>query len=108
MLFKTAVAIGLLGLSACSWTFRIGNSKFIVPTGWREIRSNAEKVIFASPGGDQQATISIMKFDTSASFEDFKILCEQRVRDEEAAARDVRVYPEEAFEDEGKFRMLCS
>ena len=93
---------------SCEAQVKIGNAEIAVPTGWRKIIDDKERINALSPDERQQATISVMRFESSSTFEDFKRLCEHRVKAEKTEVPDVSISADEPFVDAGAFGMFFS
>jgi hypothetical protein len=59
--------------------FRLGSADFILPAGWRAVKRSEEVYIVRPVHEDQQATISLVRFESEPSFDAFKALCEKRL-----------------------------
>ena len=93
---------------SCEAQVRLGNAQIPVPAGWRTIVDDKERVNILSPDEHQQVTFSIMRFETSGSFEDFKRLCGNRLKAEKTDAPEASISADEPFVDAGTFRMFYS
>jgi hypothetical protein len=87
---------------------KIGNAEITVPTGWRKTVDDKERINILSPDERQQATISVMRFESGSTFEDFKRLCERRLKAEKTEAPEVSISADEPFVDTGTFGMFFS
>jgi hypothetical protein len=101
------VSMALLSLS-CDAQVKLGNAEIKVPARWRTIVDDKERINILSADERQQATVSIQRFDSRATFEDFKRLCEIRQKAEKADVPDVLISAEEPFVDGGIFKMSYS
>lgn len=93
---------------SCAAQAKIGNAEVPVPAGWQEVVDDKERINLISPDNRQQATISVMGFETSPSFEDFKRLCEIRLKAEKTEAPDISITANEPFDDGENFGMSFS
>jgi hypothetical protein len=102
--FITIVGAAVAGENS----FVMGSTELTLPPGWRKIavQDGGDRVNFLSPAGDQQLTLSIMRFGRSPSFEDFKRLCDLRIRAEKEEAPSVNVKAEAPFEEGEVFMMI--
>lgn len=105
-----AVSIGLSGAAIAQEHSTLDNASIVVPAGWREVKKEEDRLTFRSSDDRQQATISLMQFGVSPSFEDFKRLCQLRVEAEKKAAPNAFIDPDAPvpFEKSGGFGMFYS
>lgn len=105
-----AVIVTVLAFSnrAFAEHFTIGSADVQAPSGWTEVRRLEQRIVLRSPDGQQQATISLMRFGANVSFEDFKRLCQLRLEAEKKVSPECFVQAEPPFEGEGKFGMFYS
>jgi hypothetical protein len=85
--------------------FAIGNAQIVTPDGWTSVSQTDEKLVLCS-SRQQQATISVMHFDNDATFEQFKTLCDIRIKGEMQFAPDGFVERETPFKDQTGFGMF--
>ena len=90
--------------------FTLGHTSLTLPSGWREIRSSSERMVFASSDGRQQLTVSLMRFGAAVTFEDFRLLCEKRIESERRELADGVIRPDtpNPFENSDGFGMFYS
>ncbi len=93
---------------SCAAQVKMGNAEIPVPTGWKRIVDDRERINLLSPDERQQATISVMNFDSVSTFEDFKRACEHRLKAERTEASEVSITADEPFVDADKFGMYFS
>src|SRR5258708_36583959 len=92
----------------CAAQVKIGSAEIPVPTGWKKIVDDKERINLLSPDEHQQATISVMRFESSSTFEDFKRLCEHRLKAEKTDAPEFSISADKPFVDAGTFGMFFS
>jgi hypothetical protein len=108
-LTKLLVCIGLVGISSCAGQVRLGKAQLAVPAGWKKEVSDRERINLISADERQQATFSMMTFDTAPKFDDFKRISAHRLDAEKAAASDITIMDDPAaFEDAGTFGKFFS
>lgn len=114
-LTKILVLVCLAGVSSCVAQDDLGKPKaqlgkgvILVPAGWTKSNGGNERINITSPDGQQQATFSIMTFDVSPTFADFKRICSNRLEAEKAHASDISITQDAPFEDAGTFGMFFS
>lgn len=93
---------------SCSAQVRLGNAEIPVPAGWKKIVDDKDRINILSPDERQQATISIMRSESSSTFEAFRRICEHRLKAEKAEAPEVSITADEPFVDAGRFGMFFS
>jgi hypothetical protein len=108
LLSSIAVGLGFAGAASAEQHFVIGAADVLAPTGWTEVRRVEDRLTLRSPDGQQQATVSIMRFGADASFDDFKLLCQHRLDAEKKGAPDCFLQSEEPFALKGKFGTFYS
>jgi hypothetical protein len=79
-----------------------------IPAQWSEAKRSDDRAVFRSPDGHQQAVISVMRFGTDPSFDDFIKLCSHRIESERAELADGFVQPDKPFQEAGRFGMFYS
>jgi hypothetical protein len=110
-MFKWIVAtlgIGIGIAAGASQDFSFQGCEIAAPAGWRESKKKEDVLVLRSPNGQEQATITAMRFRTNATFEDFKRLCETRVALEKKEMSDGFVSPSDPYLDGGGFGMMFS
>jgi len=65
-----------------------GSSYLALPDGWKEVKREPERVTFLNADDTEQATVSKLDFAAAPSFEDFKVICEDRLAAERQASKD--------------------
>ena len=85
-------------------TFALGSWKIDVPEGWTFQISPDRAILKPSP--QQEATISLMRFDEDITFEHFKKLSDIHLRAARKLVPDGFVDPETPMEDRGAFWMF--
>jgi hypothetical protein len=109
-----ALVVGLAGLSASvkadNNKLTLGSATFSIPQGWKQIDGTDDRLTFAAPDGRQQATVSVMRFEATPSFQDFELICTHRYEAEKTGLSDLNLTPTNpAPRDEGaKFTMTFS
>ena len=93
---------------SCSSQVTLGNAEIPVPTAWKKIVEDKNRINLLSPDEHQQATISVMRFGASSTLDDFKRICENRLKAEKADAPEITVSGDEPFVDAGTFGMFFS
>jgi len=78
-------------------SFLIGNSSIVPPDGWRFVSQEDDRLVFRTD--KQQATIGLVRFDKEVTSEEFKILCDIRVKGEKKFLKDGYVELEPQFRD---------
>jgi hypothetical protein len=101
-------SIGLFGATSCGAQINIGHAKILVPAGWREINKDKERITLASLDDRQQVTISLWTFDHNPTFDDFKHVCEARLKAERTEAPDAQIQADEPFKNGETFGMFFS
>jgi len=86
-------------------TFRLGKSQIEAPDSWTMLSHADDKVVLTS-NQQQQATISLMRFEVELNFEQFKTLCAAQIRAVQKAVPSAFVEPESPFQDRGAFGMF--
>lgn len=114
-LTKLLLLIGLAGVSSCvaqdnlgKPEAQLGKGVILIPAGWTKRNDGNERINITSPDGQQQVTFSIMNFDISPTFADFKRICSDRLEAEKAQASDISITEDAPFEDAGTFGMFFS
>jgi hypothetical protein len=103
-----ASSVGLAGALAAETQFSIGSATIEVPKGWSEAKREPERIVLRSADGHQQATVSLMRLNADASFQDFKRLCDHRIEAEKKVVSDGFVQPDAPFKQAGTFGMYFS
>ena len=105
-----AASFGLCVAVAAQEQFTIGSASIEVPSGWRAVKKEEERLTLRSRDDRQQATISLMRFGVAPSFEDFKRFCTLRVEAEKKDLPDVFIEPDapRPFEETGSYGMFFS
>src|SRR5258705_7989485 len=85
--------------------FTIGRSKLAVPEGWRVSEETEDKLVFCSPK-QQQATIGLMRFAETATFDQFETLCDLRVKAERKFLTNGYVEKNALFQEYDLFGMF--
>jgi len=103
-------AFGLSMTAVADDQFALGSSTFSIPAGWTEKSKTDERLTFVAPDGGQQATVSLMSFGITPSFEDFKRICSVRYKAEKEGLDDLLLQPDSPapLEKEGRYEMYFS
>jgi hypothetical protein len=72
----------------------IGNALITFPRSWRIDSKSEEGIIARSASGRERATISIISFNKPISFDQFSLMCHQRVEAERRGLKDGFVHPD--------------
>ena len=88
--------------------FTFGEFTISVPEGWREFKRSEDTFVIRSVDDEEQVTITGMHFAKAATFEDFKTLCEPRIKVEKRVIVEGLVEPTEPVKSGNSFDMFFS
>ena len=88
--------------------YALGSADITAPASWSEVKREKDRLTIRSPDGRQQATISIIRFVTDGSFDEFKRMCQLRLEAEKNDAPDCFIQSEPPFKIHEKFGMFYS
>ncbi len=106
--FAILTGVGLISTMGQQATVTIGSARISVPSHWRELTRQEDRITFSSTNGHQQAIISLIRLSQDASFEDFRKLCESRLTAEKLELSDGFVQEHDPSNDNGKFALSFS
>lgn len=86
----------------------VGDVGLDLPAGWSIKASSAEHITAVADGLHQQFTLSTLPIASSASMEDFRRLCQQRLAAETSGGVQIFVEQQEPFEVDGVFGLFYS
>lgn len=107
LLSTLAASIGLVS-AANAQDLTVGGAVVALPPGWTQLETEPERATARSPDQRQQLTVSILRLNADASFDQFKLLCAHRVAAENKAIEDGFVHADSPFESAGGFGMFFS
>lgn len=82
------IASRTAGPSILEQRFKVGLADFDLPAGWQAEKKSEYVFVARSSDGQQQATISLFRFETEISFDGFKELCRRRLKIERQQLAD--------------------
>lgn len=90
--------------------FLVGRTQVIPPSGWQLLRTEKDSLVFQTKDERQQATVSVMQLNGSATFDEFKHFCEVRLANERKFLTDGFIEPNNPtpFKDGDTFGMFYS
>jgi hypothetical protein len=103
-----AATAGLANAAVAQEFLAIGSAQIAVPTGWRQIAKEPERITLRSQDGRQQATITLLRFASAPRFSEFERICEHRLKAEKEELGDGFLNPSPPFQDAGSFGMFFS
>ena len=106
-----AALVGLTGSAMADDNIEaLGNATFSIPEGWTKIGGTDGRLTFAAPDGQQQLTVSLMRFGPAPSFADFGRICAHRYEAEKNGVAHLSLTPENPVpqEESDKFTMSFS
>ncbi len=110
LLIAAAASLSVGASAPAQQLFKIANYEVTAPAGWHEVRGTLVKLVLRSSDDHQQATLSVTKFDSTASPEHFRSLCWHRLEAERRELQDGFISPEspEPTKDGETFSLLYS
>jgi hypothetical protein len=90
--------------------FSIANSEITAPVGWHQVNKTEDRLVLRSSDQHQQATISVLRLGSDATFEDFRKLCQHRIDAERKELSDGFIQPDEPkpFKEDNIFHLFYS
>jgi len=110
-LISTLIAsVGLSSPATAQHHFTIARTEVTAPVGWRQISKTEDRLVLSSSDQRQQTTISVLRFNSDATFEDFRRLCQHRIDAERKELVDGFIEPDEPkpFKDGDTFGLFYS
>jgi hypothetical protein len=101
-LFTTVLGVASPGIAS----LELGEAKLAIPDGWSVVQQKNDRITLKSSVFSQQTTLSLLRFSSPPSFDDFKKLCAHRIDGERRELVDGFVQPEEPYERAGMFGMF--
>lgn len=86
----------------------VGHAVIVVPAGWIQLENSGERASARSPDGYQQLTISMLGLKADVSFDEFKLLCSQRIEAEKRETELSFLQADTPLESAGLFGMYYS
>src|SRR5262249_30408636 len=88
--------------------YSLGSSELSLPSGWRQVKRDEDKLVFRSADQRQQATVTVMHFGADPTFESFTKLCQHRIDVEKRDLSDGFIEPDtpKPFKDGDTFGLL--
>jgi hypothetical protein len=94
LLWTVIAGLGIGGSASAQEQFTIGHNEVTAPAGWRQVNKTEDRLVLRSSDQHQQATLSVVRLSSDATFEEFNRLCQLRIDAERKELGDGFIEPE--------------